>query len=109
MDDDLPSSWSPGIWLYLAFDLNARLYTSGEKEIEDLSVNLALPNCTLHNARAVSNEEEDDSAAGPFVLEPSPDENLFPVQAACENILDPDGFLQSITPDERAEGREWII
>jgi len=74
-----------------------------------LGVNLALPNCTLNNPRAVPDEEKDDSAAGSFVLEPSTDQNLSPVQATCENILDPDSFVQPNTPDERAEGREWII
>jgi hypothetical protein len=109
VDNDLPSSRSPGIWFYLAFNLNARLYARGEKEIEYLSVDLALANCTLNNPRAVPDEEEDDSAAGAFVLEPSSDEYLFAVQATRENILDPDSFLQPNTPDERAEGREWII
>src|SRR5207245_4433544 len=78
---DLPPARSTRIWLYLSLNLNARLYSSREKEIENLSIDLALPDCALYNFRAVSNEEEDNSSARPFVLEPSSDENLFAIQA----------------------------
>src|SRR5438309_11794550 len=81
MNHDLPPDPSTRIWLYLSLNLNARLYSSREKEIENLSVDLALPDCALYNFRAVSNEEEDYASARPFVLEPSSDENLFAIQA----------------------------
>src|SRR2546426_9981177 len=94
VNQDHPPAWSTRIWLYLSLNLNARLYASREKDIENLSVDLALPDCALYNFRAVSNEEEDNSSARPFVLEPSSDENLFAIQATSENILDPDSLLQ---------------
>src|SRR5437870_1230625 len=103
VNHNLPPARSTGIWLYVSLNLNARLYASREKEIENLSVDLALPDCALYNSRAVSNEEEDDSSIGSFVLEPSSDENLFAVQATCEYILDPDSFFQTDTPDEQRE------
>src|SRR5437773_3446261 len=93
VNHNLPPAWSTRIGFDLSLNLYARLDASGEKEIEDFSLNLGLADCTLHNARAVTNEEEDDSSTGPFVLQPSSDENLFAIQATSEDILDPDSFL----------------
>ena len=109
MNQDLPSAKSTWIGFYLTFNLNARLYANREKEIENLSVDLTLPDCSLYNSRAVSNEEEDDSSTGSLVLEPSSDENLFAIQGACESILDPDSFLQTTHTRRARRVREWII
>jgi hypothetical protein len=97
------------ISLDLPFDLHTGLYAGGEKEIEDLCVNLALPDRTLYNARPVPDEQEDNSSTGPFVLKPSSDQNLFAIQASGEKILDPDSFLQTNTPDKNAKVRQWVI
>src|SRR5260370_14772727 len=97
VNHDLPSTYSTRIWFYLAFNLNARLYTSREKEIEQLRVDLALPDSTLHNPRAVSNEEKDHSTAGAFVLNPSPYHTPFPSQPTLPHIPPHHTFLKSTT------------
>ena len=109
MNHNLPPAWSTRIGFDLSLNLYARLDASGEKEIEDFSLNLGLADCALYNSRAVSNEEEDDSSTGSFVLEPSSDENLFAIQATSEDILDPDSFFQPTHQMSRGKVWEWII
>src|SRR2546425_8613594 len=109
VDLNLSPAWSAGIWLYLSLNQTAGLYASGEKEIEDLNIDLVLPDCALNNARTVSNEEEGDCSTGPLVLEPSSDENLLAVQGPRKNILDPDSLFQPTHQTSRGKAWEWII